>query len=86
MRRLAANRPEAGAVPEGIEEALNKVTAGTRQDYRLIDTALAMLRRDIAGLRFRWRAFLAPWVVFVFVLGMAAESRILVLYRLLWAD
>ncbi len=84
-RRLAADRPEAGAVPEGIEEALNKMTAGTRQDYRLIDTALGMLRRDVAGLRFRWRAFLAPWIVFVFLLGMAAESRILVLYRLLWA-
>ena len=84
-RRLAAGRPEAGVVPDGIGEALDKLTAATRQDYRLIDTALGMLRRDVAGLRFRWRAFLAPWVVFVFVLGMAAESRILVLYRLLWA-
>ena len=87
-RRLAAERPEAGAVPEGIGETLdtlNETTAATRVDYRLINDALAGLRRDIASLRFRWRAFLAPWVVFVFVLGMAAESRILVLYRLLWA-
>ena len=87
-RRLAADRAEAGAVPKGIGETLdtlNETTAATRVDYRLINDALAGLRRDIAGLEFRWRAFLAPWVVFVFVLGMAAESQIHVLYRLLRA-
>ena len=85
-RRLAADRAEAGAVPEGIEETLKTMTARAHQDYDLINNTLVRLRRDIEGLGFRWRAFLAPWVVFVFVLGMAAESRILVLYRLLWAD
>ena len=87
-RRLAADRAEAGAVPKEIGETLdtlNETTAATRVDYRLINDALAGLRRDIAGLEFRWRAFLAPWVVFVFVLGMAAESQIHVLYRLLRA-
>ena len=87
-RRLAAERAEGGAVPKEIGETLdtlNETAAARRVDYRLINDALAGLRRDIAGLEFRWRAFLAPWVVFVFVLGMAAESRILVLYRLLWA-
>ena len=84
-RRLAADRPEGGAVPDGIGKALEKEAAATRRDYRYIDARLAGLRRDIAGLKFRWRAFLAPWIAFVFVLGMAAESRIHVLYRLLWA-
>ena len=81
----SAARLEGGAVPDGIEEALNRMTTETRQNYRLIDTTLVRLRRDIAGLRFRWRAFLAPGIVFVFVLGMAAESSIHALYRLLWA-
>ena len=84
-RRLAAARPEGGAIPDGIEEAVEKAASGTRLDYRSINTTLGLLRRDIAGLRFRWRAFLAPWIVFVFVLGMVAESSIHVFYRLLWA-
>lgn len=84
-RRLAAERPEGGAVPKEIETALKNMSTSTNFEYETISSSLRMLRRDVGALRFRWRAFLTPWVIFVFVLGMAVESRILVLYRLLWA-
>ena len=86
-RRLGDFRPDGGgATADDLDEAVEKMTARTRLDYGSIDTKLGMLRRDVAGLRFRWRAFLAPWVAFVFVLGMALESRIHVLYRWLWVE
>lgn len=86
-RRLGDSRAEGGGVTAGdLDEAVEKMTARTRLDYGSIDTKLGMLRRDVAGLRFRWRAFLAPWVAFVFVLGMVLESRIHVLYRWLWVE
>lgn len=86
-RRLGDSRPEGGGATAGhVDQAVEKMTARTRLDYGSIDTKLGMLRRDVAGLRFRWRAFLAPWVAFVFVLGMLLESRIHLLYRWLWVE
>ena len=86
-RRLGESRPDGGGVSaDDLDEAVEKMTARTRLDYSLLDTKLGMVRRDVSGLRFRWRAFLAPWAAFVFVLGMVLESHIHLLYRWLWVE
>ena len=76
--------PEDGSAAE-IETAL-KTMSTMKFDSNQTATELVRLRRAISGLHFRWRAFLAPWVAFVFVLGMALESRAHLLYRWLWVE
>ena len=58
----------------------------TSRESGRADRNLEDIRTRMAGLRFGWRAVLAPWIVFVFILGMAFESRTLLLYRWLWAS
>ena len=91
-RRLAAAfPPEGGAeafesAAARIEEAAEKTIAAAGREVGRVMSILAAVQRDIWGLQFHWRAFLAPWAIFVFVLGMALESRILLLYGWLWRD
>lgn len=72
-------------LPEGVtagdlDEAVEKMATRARVDYGVIADKIAGLRRDLRTMRVR-RAYLAPWAVLVFVLGMALESRIHLLYR-----
>ena len=97
-RRLAATSMEGateqlegaaaglGSATEQLEEAAKKMGATMGNDIRSANRLVGMLRDDFRGLRFGWRVFLAPWAIFVFVLGMALESRILLLYGWLWKD
>lgn len=97
-RRLAATSMEGAtqqiesaaagleSATERLEGAAKKMGATMGNDIKTVNRLVGMLRNDFWGLRFGWRAFLAPWAIFVFVLGMALESRILLLYRWLWKD
>ncbi len=67
-----------------IETGLGKMRDNTSRESRRADRSLEDIRTRMAGLKFGWRAVLAPWIVFVFILGMAFESRALLLYRWLW--
>ena len=89
---LAEERSTIRATAAGIESAVTRIETGlgkildnTSRESRRADRTLEDIRTHMAGLKFGWRAVLAPWVVFVFILGMAFESRTLLLYRLLWA-
>ena len=89
---LAEERSTIRATAAGIESAVTRIETGlgkildnTSRESRRADRTLEDIRTRMAGLKFGWRAVLAPWVVFVFILGMAFESRTLLLYRLLWA-
>ncbi len=91
--RLAADRSTIRATAAGIESAVTRIETGlgkmrddTSRASGRADRNLEDIRTRMAGLRFGWRAFLAPWIVFVFILGMAFESRTLLLYRWLWAS
>ena len=90
---LAEDRSEIRATTAGIESAearietnLGKFSGAAREDLRIIIRHIDNIHRSMAGLRFGWRVFLAPWIVFVLILGMAVESRTGMLYRLLWAS
>ena len=90
---LAEDRSEIRAATAGIESAearietnLGKFSGAAREDLRIIIRHIDNIHRSMAGLRFGWRVFLAPWIVFVLILGMAVESRTGMLYRLLWAS
>ncbi len=84
--RLGQTSPlaEDGAA-EKIGTALNTMST-MKYDTNQVRTELVRLRRSIDGLHLRGRAFLAPWFAFVFLLGMALESRAHLLYRWLWAN
>ena len=92
-KSLAEDRSEIRTGTAGIESAaarietnLGKLSDNAGWDSNWILNRLEDIEKHMARLRFGWRAFLAPWVVFVFVLGMALESRIHLLYRWLWAS
>ncbi len=91
--RLAEDRSTIRATAAGIESAVTRIETGlgtmrddTSRESGRADRYLEDIRTRMAGLRFGWRAVLAPWIVFVFILGMAFESRTLLLYRWLWAS
>ena len=81
--RLAAMSPKDGAA-EKIEAALYTMS-NMNYDANHVRTELVKLRRRVEG-HLGGRAFLAPWAIFVFLLGMALESRLQLLYRWLWAS
>ena len=90
---LAEDRSTIRATVAGIESAVTRIETGlgkmrdnTSRESRRAERTLEDIRTRMAGLRFGWRAVLAPWIVFVFILGMALESRTLLLYRWLWAS
>ncbi len=91
-RRLAAALPPEGgaaafeSAAARIEEAAEKSIAAAGRKIERVVSLVWQVQQDIWGLRFRWRAFLGPWAIFVFILGMALESRILLLYGWLWKD
>ncbi len=92
-KSLAEDRSEIRTGTAGIESAaarietnLGKLSDNAGWDSNWILNRLEDIEKHMARLRFGWRAFLAPWVVFVFMLGMALESRIHLLYRWLWAS
>ena len=91
-RRLAAAfPPEGGAeafdsAAARIEEAAEKAVVAADREIGRVGNLVWRVQLDISELRFRWRAFLAPWAIFVFILGMALESRTLLLYGWLWKD
>ena len=90
---LAEDRSAIRATAAGIESTVTRIETGLgkmrdniSRESRLADRTLEDIRTRMAGLRFGWRAVLAPWIVVVFILGMAFESRTLLLYRWLWAS
>ncbi len=90
---LAEDRSTIRATAAGVESAVTRIETGlgkmrdnTSRESRRADRTLEDIRTRMAGLRFGWRAVLAPWIVFVFILGMAFESRTLLLYQWLWAS
>ena len=90
---LAEERSTIRATAAGIESAVTRIETGlgkmrdnTSRESRRADRTLEDIRARMAGLKFGWRAVLAPWIVVVFILGMAFESRTHFLYQLLWAS
>ena len=89
---LAEDRSKIRATTAGIESAaarietdLGKIRNNASQDSRWVTGKLEDIKKHMAGLRFGWRVFLAPWIVFVFILGMIFERRGSILSRLLGA-
>ena len=90
---LAEDRSAIRATAAGIESTVTRIETGLvkmrdniSRESRLADRTLEDIRTRMAGLRFGWREVLAPWIVVVFILGMAFESRTHFLYQWLWAS
>ena len=66
-----------------IETDLGKIRNNASQDSRWVTDKLEDIKKHMAGLRFGWRVFLAPWIVFVFILGMIFARRGSIVSRLL---
>ena len=88
---LTEDRTTIRAPLTGIESAAARIESGLGELRKKADTEFNGLFSDIYGMRdrleklqFHWRIFLSPWLIFVFAAGMALESRIHLLYRLLW--
>ena len=71
LASLPDERPAHGIDPAAFEE---------------VRIAVQNIQTRMAGLNFSWRAILAPWTVFVFILGTAFESRTVLLHQWLWAS
>ncbi len=84
----AAERIDGGleSAATRIETDLGKMHNNASWEFGRAERKLEDIRARMAGLKFGWRAVLAPWIVVVFILGMAFESRTLLLYRWLWAS
>ena len=89
---LAEDRSKIRATTAGIESAvarietdLGKIRNNASQDFRWVTDELEDIEKHMAGLLFGWRAFLAPWIVFVFILGVIFEWRGSIVSRLLGA-
>ena len=72
---LAGDPWEIGSKTVGIEERLKKMSNTAEINIGFLNRRLDDIKEDMRALRFGWRAFLSPWVVFVLVLGMAIESQ-----------
>lgn len=71
---------------ERLEEAAKTMGETAGREFRSITGTFRGLRDELRAVRGGWRVFLVSWLIFVFILGMALESRSHLLSRLPWWD